>query len=279
MKKVILKNKFDQFRKYSPLAVKRGLISLKLLKGKNLLTKFVIIGAPRTGSNLLMSLLNSHPNCLCYGEIFTNLKVGSWDIPFSLRKFGDLSYKKNDPIDYLENRIYSGYPKEIKSAGFKLFYHHARKDNEKVVWNYLKDERSIKKIHLIRDNFLEIYLSHISAKKSRQFVNTWNTSKNFQRIKVDPVECENYFKNLNENINSLREYFASEELMEIRYEELVNQRLTVLDDLLASLNLDSMKLIPKTFKQNFVAAEKRISNFNEVKKYFSGTKWESFFNA
>lgn len=279
MKKDVLKNKLNQFRKYAPLAVKRSLISYKFLKGNDVQSKFVIIGAPRTGSNFLMSLLNSHPNCICYGEIFTNLKVGSWDIPFSLRKIGDINLKDKDPIDYLDNRIYSGYPKEIKSAGFKLFYHHARKENEKVVWNYLKSESSIKKIHLLRDNFLEIYLSHISAKKNGQFVDTWNRSKTLERIKLDYIDCENYFQSLDENIKKIREYFALEQLIEIRYEELIKQRQTVLDFLLSKLNLDSMKLIPKTYKQNYVSLEKRVANFNEIKEYFSGSKWERFFIA
>lgn len=277
MRKDVLKNKLNQFRKYAPLAVKRGLISFNLLKGNDARSKFVIIGAPRTGSNLLMSLLNSHPNCICYGEIFTNLKVGSWDIPFSLRKIGDINLKENNPVGYLESRIYSGYPEEIKSAGFKLFYHHARKENEKTVWDYLKGESSIKKIHLLRDNYLEIYLSHISAKKNGQFVDTWDRSKTIERIKLDVIDCENYFKNLEENIESTREFFSPEGLIEIKYEELVNHRQSVLDVLLSKLNLDRLKLSPKTYRQNYVPVEKRLENYNEMKEYFSDSKWSKFF--
>lgn len=34
------------------------------------LTRFVILAAPRTGSNLLCTLLNSHPEVLCHHEVF-----------------------------------------------------------------------------------------------------------------------------------------------------------------------------------------------------------------
>ena len=34
------------------------------------MTRFVILAAPRTGSNLLCTLLNSHPQVLCHHEVF-----------------------------------------------------------------------------------------------------------------------------------------------------------------------------------------------------------------
>ena len=33
-------------------------------------TRFVILAAPRSGSNLLCTLLNSHPEILCHHEVF-----------------------------------------------------------------------------------------------------------------------------------------------------------------------------------------------------------------
>ena len=32
--------------------------------------RFVILGAPRTGTNLLCTLLDSHPDVLCHHEVF-----------------------------------------------------------------------------------------------------------------------------------------------------------------------------------------------------------------
>ena len=51
--------------------------------------KFIVITRSRTGSNLLISLLNSHPSITAYKEVFGKLENRStqklWDDTFSIQ--------------------------------------------------------------------------------------------------------------------------------------------------------------------------------------------------
>ena len=77
--------------------------------------RFIILSTARSGSNLLISLIKNHPNIKIYGELF-NLN----SLEPNLQK--DVL---NDPIDYLNHKLYRRQPFWIKSVGFKIFYYHA----------------------------------------------------------------------------------------------------------------------------------------------------------
>ena len=78
---------------------------MNLEKGVFTLSKFVIISSGRTGSELLLTSLQSHPQINAQGEIFHT------------------SNGSIKPLDALQ----SVYENSSKSSGFKIMYHHARK--------------------------------------------------------------------------------------------------------------------------------------------------------
>ena len=63
--------------------------------------KFIILGSARTGSNLLMDMLNSNSSIYADGEVFCYLNGRS--------------------VESILNRYYCEYPRFIKAAGFKIF--------------------------------------------------------------------------------------------------------------------------------------------------------------
>lgn len=65
--------------------------------------KFIIITRSRTGSNLLISLLNNHPEIEAHGEIFRRLNGKT-------------------PKEIMAN-YFSQKPNRIKYVGFKIFYY------------------------------------------------------------------------------------------------------------------------------------------------------------
>ena len=83
---------------------KKGLLYLKhglfSLWGDQDYKPFIILSRSRTGSNLLVSLLNSHPQIFCEGEIFGRLGVRSVDSVLA-RAFGrQASYLKLRVLRY-----------------------------------------------------------------------------------------------------------------------------------------------------------------------------------
>jgi LPS sulfotransferase NodH len=76
--------------------------------------KFVVFGLGRSGSTLLVSLLNNHPAIHCDGELFNHNRLHSW------RRWLFPIFQHN-PVPYLTFRqIANRYYRGAKSYGFKL---------------------------------------------------------------------------------------------------------------------------------------------------------------
>ena len=67
------------------------------------MTRFVILSVPRAGSNLLCTLLNSHPEVLCHHEVFNPRGIfyalTHRDGSFSV---GSVAERQRDPLGFLE---------------------------------------------------------------------------------------------------------------------------------------------------------------------------------
>lgn len=104
------------------------------LFGNRSYKKFLIISDARTGSTLLMQLLDTHPEIIALGEEFKIL-TGS-----TCRK--------------IWNKIYRKRPKSVNWVGFKIFYFHPSKGSDREVWDFIEEDKEIVVIHLTRRNVL-----------------------------------------------------------------------------------------------------------------------------
>jgi hypothetical protein len=126
-------------------------------------TKFVIIAAPRTGSNFLCTLLGSHPQILCHHEIF-NPRGIQYALEFRDGRFapGGLLERDADPIGFLA-RLWK-IPTQCTCVGFKM----TRGQAESVLDHVLHDP-SIKKIVLRRRNRVKTLVSELIAQATDQW--------------------------------------------------------------------------------------------------------------
>eukprot|EP01041_Mallomonas_annulata_P002415 gene2415-4685_t len=118
-------------------------------------TKFVIFAGQRTGSTYLCELLSQHPSILMNYEIFNHRND-------SYRR---IVYQHEISPSILSNRIKHPEPFLEKiwhltgnrtAVGFKIFFFHIR---ESDVERLLLQNKSIKKIILIRSDLLGVFLS------------------------------------------------------------------------------------------------------------------------
>src|SRR5438105_14018860 len=97
-------------------------------------TRFVVLAAPRSGSNMLCAMLGSHPSILCHHEIFNpkgvRLALALRDTGFTL---GTVTEREQDPLEFLE-RIWRN-PCDKHCIGFKLTH----RQNELVYRKLLSD--------------------------------------------------------------------------------------------------------------------------------------------
>ncbi len=257
-----MSGRMEKISKLVWLGAKYRMAKMGFLSSRSPETKFVILGYPRTGSNLLMTTLNKHPNVFCYGEIFNNREVRDWDIPYVFRSPFELKKKDENPVEYARKKIFGEYPVDVKAVGFKLFYHHARKEREEEVWEFLKNDKRIKIIHIVRKDLLRAFVSHALAKETGKFVNKSGGKSGVRKITLDLNECENYFEKTTKNIREFDRFFSEHSVLKIFYENLSGDFDKTISEIEEFLGLEKMKLSAGTKKQGAYSLSEVVTNYS-----------------
>ena len=212
---------------------------------------FMILGSARTGSNLLVSLLSAHSHIKTYGELF-NLDMLPKE---SLRE------ALEDPIVFLNRRVYKPHRPEISAVGFKMFYDHLTKHyfqkpisvseaspqlqelfaqfagfieinyswdildkRFRATWEYLQADKSLAVIHLKRRNMLHTLISLKKAFMTQLWWSVRDRPQTTRAIHLDPDECNRYFHRLDRFAAEADMVFADHQKIEVCYEDIVDQR-------------------------------------------------------
>lgn len=120
--------------------------------------RFVIFAAPRTGSNLLCSLLGAHPDILCHHGLFNPAGVHAargWP----RGPLGDAAERDRDPLAFLE-RVWSAAG-DARAVGFKMNLG----ENDAASTALLRDA-SVRKLLLRRRNRVRTFVSEEIAART-----------------------------------------------------------------------------------------------------------------
>ncbi len=266
--------------------------------------RFMILGSARTGSNFLLSLLSDHPQIKTYGELF-NLDT----LPKET-----LLEALEDPITFLQRRVYKCHGPEIAAVGFKMFYDHLRQDyfqkpidlseaapqlQEKLTqfstfiesnyrwetlnqrfmatWEFLEADRSLAVIHLKRRNLLHTFLSLKMAFKTRQWWSLKSSPRAALTMHVAPEECRRYFETLDSTAVEADRAFMEHPKIEVIYEDLVADQHFILEQIFTFLNVPYKPVTTRMKKQNLVSPRETITNYDQLKDHFQHTRWGVFF--
>jgi len=191
--------------------IRLGMISLRngfyRLFGSKNYGKFIIITRSRTGSNLLISLLNSHPEIEAYGEMFNQLH-------------GLTS-------EWIWNSIFGFKSSSVKFVRFKIFYYHPLNSDDRWIWNKIYSDNTIPVIHLVRDNTLQTFLSKQIADKTKVWQN--QNGKNFfddesKRVYLNPKKYLEVFERTERWVNDTDQKPANHRTIKISYEEITGDK-------------------------------------------------------
>lgn len=259
-------------------------------------TKFVVFSYPRSGSNLLCSMLNLHPHILCHHELFHPRNI--W---YSKDFHSIYSQNFSNPvcrqdlvngkigIDSIEGRDRNPENFIIKTwqhnygcqaVGFKLFPNHI----PHVAKLLLKD-KDVKKILLLRQNKIKSYVSYLIAQETK----IWNESIKNQtqgiKRKNNPVtvdvdlllkwsnEQDKYFAQIRQYLTNHQQCFLN-----LNYEDLVDpyQKLVKSNILeFLGVSIETCYLQETLKKQNQKSIPDLVTNFAQLKQRIIGTKLES----
>jgi LPS sulfotransferase NodH len=240
-------------------------------------TRFIILSRSRTGSNFLRGLLNAHSQVITYSEMFKNNRAIEWGFPGYNDTKATIALFQNDPVQFLEKKVFTKYPRKIAAVGFKLFYYHAKDRQWNGLWSYLKEDTGLKIIHLKRRNILETHLSRQRAMLTDNWANISGERQEQPAIALDYAECLKDFKQTRDWEREYDLYFSKHPMLEVFYEDLSQSYHAEIQRVQEFLGLCFEPVAPKTFKQGILPLSKSITNFAELKEKFSGSAWEEFF--
>ena len=247
-----------------------------VINGHSDYTRYIILGRSRTGSNFLRGLMNTHPQIISFGEIFMNFDKG-WGLPAYPRTQKWDLLLKNDPVRFLEEKIFIKAPGNVRAVGFKIFYYHAKNPEWQSVWSYLLAQKNIKVIHLKRRNILKTHLSLQRAERSRQWVDKRETNDKHEPITLHYDDCAKAFAETRDMEQEYGAMFSDHDCMDVYYEDLAKNTSVEMARVQAFLGVDQEKLEPLTYKQTKAPIAQLIANYSELKQQFSDSPWQEFF--
>jgi len=232
---------------------------------------FVILCLGRVGSELLVSLLDSHPDVCCYGELFTQpFEADEWSdprLPAGVPAFVDSG--QNDPRAYMA---------EVASAcdataiGFKLPRSSIKAHPGAVT---LLDEPDLRVIRLTRENLLAQHLSGVLAFKT----GVWKQGGGEESYgglihRVDPARCKRALANLEAREKGMDLLAEGHPTMRLTYEELIAG--SRMEEAQLFCGVEPRRLSTDHRKLRARPLHETIENWDELSAALRGTRFERF---
>lgn len=224
--------------------------------------RFAIIGNARTGSNFLLDGLRTSPCIKTYHEIFA-----------------DHHREKGKDFEKILSVLYQKHDKSIEIVGFKLFYNHLTEDE----WEKFLSHKDFKIIHLTRQNRLRTIVSLDVAFKTGQWTKSNKSLASRpvdKRITLDPAHLVQRLAKLEADEQLARSRFAGRPVLEVVYEELVDQpddTFQKIGEYLGVHDIDPSKI--KLTRQNPESLERIIVNYDDVHRVLSNTSYAQYLSS
>jgi hypothetical protein len=282
--------------------------------GSRAYTRFIILAPARSGSNLLASQLNAHPDMVCFAELFNyTVDFIIYDVDgYDGHSPEDIALRERDRPAFLRTRIFGQHDEGIHAVGFKLPYEHIWLVPDVLEWLLAQDDLRV--IHLRRRNLLRARVSLRIAEMTKVWMerkpppltslltpaNAFRALRHPGRatnavratlwpklpgpqaqrepITISVDECKFYFAWVEENAAQYGSAFGDHPVLTIYYEDLVANREAVLHELQMFLGLKPRPLRVATRQQNPEPLEELIANYDELREAFRDTEYGVFFD-
>ena len=234
-------------------------------------TRFIILAAPRTGSNLLCTLLNSHPEVLCHHELFNpNGIFSALDYRDGTLDLGSMEARDRDPFLFLQ-RVWV-HPQGASCVGFKM----TRGQND-VVMRTLIEDPGVLKIVLYRRNRLKTFVSEqLAMQTDRWEVYTMGElATATPKLQVDvesfKAHCdlnERFYQDIQNSLQSSRQPW-----IETTYETILagSEHVRLLEFL--GVGATRARLAQSSIKQSDTDLRTHIENYEELELALEGSEY------
>lgn len=180
---------------------------------------------------MLHTYLNSHSEILSHGEIIRiKLEQGVEEVS-------------------IEEYVYMPMSKTIKAVGLKLFYEYQNMDGYNAVFEEVLDDSDINVIHLMRKDLRKQYASLQKAEKTGVWSSTLKKKNEDNVVNISDDDFKEYEDEQKAIIQSVQERLKNHQVIEVYYEDLVDDPKVVLDNIQDFIKVDKKPLFTLLQKQ------------------------------
>ena len=234
-------------------------------------TRFIILAAPRTGSNLLCTLLNSHPEVLCHHELFNPEGIFyALDYRDGSLHLGNMAGRDREPFTFLQ-RVWEN-TQGASCVGFKM----TRGQNDAVMRSLVEDS-GVLKIVLYRKNRIKTFVSELVARQTGQWeayagdevvTGTPKLRVDVESLKAHADLNERFYDDIRHSLQGKRQ-----PCIEMFYEDIFSGSEHI--RLLGFLGVDATqaRLAHSSIKQNDSDLRNIIENFHELELALEGSEY------
>jgi LPS sulfotransferase NodH len=237
--------------------------------------RFVLVAHARTGSNLLASALEQHPQVVMFGELFHD--NGTEDPTNYYHSSAD---RGDDGAEFLD-RLYQDDEHRGRAVGFKMQYGQASVHaGAQAAWRFLAEHTGIRIIQLERANLLAAYVSLKTAIQTGEWIRSAGSPVKNEALtfRLDPTECLGYFQMIERYTQRARTVFRDHPMLHLVYEhDLCESFEASLRRVQEFLGVSDFPVPPRTHKQSDYELSERIENFAALADYFADSPYAKYF--
>jgi len=263
--------------------------------------RFVLLSGARTGSTMLAHALNSHPQAMCFGELFNYTVKGAIDYiveGYDKTDAGSMALRERDPVAFLSQRIFCHHPEQVRAVGLK--YHYLHFLGFPGALDSLIAATDVRVLHLKRRNLLRMFVSLKMAYETgdwkRDRPRPWLTSRNAgwalrhprsaagrllarlapaqpslapsPSVTISEQELRTFMHETELSIDHYDKLFAAHSRRDILYEEIEADPQGAFDAALAFLDLPPRHLQIALERQHPEPLRTLIENYDELSHRF-----------
>jgi len=236
---------------------------------------FFIAFFERSGSTMLVDLLNQHPHVKCRMEIFDTKNIEVNNKGRQVRQL-DKNEARKVLTFFKKERLFS----KTKLKGFKFKYPN-QIDQYLDVYTYLL-ENQFKCIFLLRKNMLKAAISHQYHRTIRKKTGLSNIKQtlDLELQGLGTLDAINYMEARERQNNRFQQklYADFKQIKTVYYEDLLYNKQETLDGIFQFLSIKSYQVKPSNFKKIVDDdLRKAIQNYDWVHKLLSLTPYINYF--
>lgn len=271
-------------------------------------TRFIILSGARTGSHMLATALDSHPDIRCFQEVFNRQvkRIQYGVVGYDGSSAEDKALRARDPVRFLNQRIFS-HPTEVRAAGFKFGYGHVF-EFEGLLDRLIEDAQ-LRVLHLRRRNLLRMLVSLKLAETTgvwlrqerpvRASAGLFGALRHPRRTAVAlgrllrgrqalrkperaaltilPEELSGFVSRTEMNVGYFDQLFQEHANLTVFYEDLVGRPLETYARVQSFLGVEPRPLFAETGRQNPEPLSALVENYDELRRAFEGTPLAAHF--